>query len=94
MHRLDPVGTKKCYTCERVLPLTCFGNRQNSRDGKAHWCFDCARDYHAAYRRKNPELIRAIQKRTRKKNHEKYLEYQRYATQMRKKMLASPDGIL
>ena len=85
---------KRCHTCKKNLPLTSFGTRSSAKDGKAGWCFDCARDYHAEYRKKNPELIRAIQKRTRQKNHEKYLAYQRYATQMRKKMLASPDGIL
>lgn len=81
---------KTCNTCNETLPLESFGIRTTgSRDGRAGWCFDCARDYHRNYYRNNPKRIRAIQKRHREANREQYLAYQKYATESRKNHLAS-----
>lgn len=85
---------KRCYTCKETLPVGAFGKRSDSRDGRAHWCLECARAYHAEYRRKNPERIRQIKKMSRERNKEQYLAYQKKAYRMRQQALASPDGIL
>lgn len=80
---------KTCSRCSTTKELTSFGRRKDSRDGKNHWCLDCVREYHRNYRNQNPDKIKEIQKRHRRKNRNEYLAYQRYAVESVKKYRAS-----
>lgn len=46
------MSTKFCRDCQRDLPLTEFTNNRRSKDGLAFYCKICARERHAASRRR------------------------------------------
>ena len=37
----DVLTEKKCLSCGNIVPISSFGDRQASKDGKAHYCLDC-----------------------------------------------------
>lgn len=46
---------KRCMSCNRMLPLACFGKRKRGRNGLNSQCRDCTRAYYAEWRTANRE---------------------------------------
>ena len=39
----DTVKTKKCYGCNKVLPIEKFTKNKNNKDGLSYYCRDCTK---------------------------------------------------
>lgn len=78
---------KKCTACKEVHPVAMFGRKASASDGLNHWCKPCKAvkkkaEYEAnkgpalarmaAYRKANPDKVKATQKACYKKNKEHY----------------------
>ena len=66
--------TKTCTKCGQEKPLSEFGKDGGHKDGFSYWCFQCWRKYHAEYRDKNREKIKARNKEYWAKYYEKNKE--------------------
>lgn len=69
---------KTCTICKKDKPLSEFGNRASSADGKTSLCKPCKRDYDNEYYRKNPDRRTYIRKNSdsrRDDNRKLMLEY-------------------
>ena len=64
----NKLAEKTCAACQKTLPVTAFGKKRSSKDGRASSCVLCARAYNAEWRRQNPDKIQAVAQRWRKKN--------------------------
>ena len=68
--------TKVCSRCLRVLPLSEFGRRSRSKDGKNSWCKACNREHHRAFYRRlcveGGERLEQLRRYQRQKQRERY----------------------
>jgi len=39
----DVLTEKKCLSCGNIVPISGFGDRKASKDGKAHYCLNCSK---------------------------------------------------
>lgn len=69
--------SKPCFGCSKTLPLTAFGKKSASPDGRSPRCIPCNRAYMAEYRAANPEKIKSSNERWRRKNPLYAAEWQR-----------------
>jgi 3-methyladenine DNA glycosylase AlkC len=72
--------SKTCFTCKQIKALSEFRNLRRSKDGKATYCRDCAREKLNAYRKANPDIVKAAKKRWYNRHAE---ERKTYARQFR-----------
>jgi len=69
---VEDLNSKGCLACLKVFPVTSFylkGKDTKRRDSR---CKTCRSSEVRAYRAKNPEIVKAIQDRTRAKHAEKH----------------------
>lgn len=60
-------GHKRCRTCRRVLPISCFGRRRKGLDGLQISCKDCRRRRAERKRLRLPEKVRIENEKRRTK---------------------------
>jgi len=58
-----PVDRKHCPRCRRVRRVEFFCRDEGRRDKRAPWCRDCTRGANEEQRARNPERVKAVQKR-------------------------------
>jgi 5-methylcytosine-specific restriction endonuclease McrA len=51
-------STKVCRRCAETKPLEDFNKRTSAKDGRASWCRECQRTYHAAWKIANPDKVK------------------------------------
>lgn len=56
------IGSKKCYGCKEEKVLELFGRHNNTKDGRQHYCLECAKECRKANREKNIEYQRKRRK--------------------------------
>lgn len=72
-----PKGSKHCYKCNRILPLTSFGKNSASKDGHMSECKECRLRAKRQYYHKHPQRARNEKKRYRQNNLEQVREKNR-----------------
>jgi hypothetical protein len=65
---------KKCCACHALLPLDSFYLKAKDSERRDSRCRACRAAEMRRYRAENPEIVKAIERRTRKKHREKYRE--------------------
>lgn len=43
------MGLKRCPKCRRIKKLDCFAKNSTTKDGKAHYCRECNKEYYHEY---------------------------------------------
>ncbi len=66
---------KKCFKCELDLPFEMFNKDKSKNDGFAYQCKSCLKKYKAEYWIKNKGVLDVKEKEHRKKNRERYTNY-------------------
>lgn len=78
-------NTKSCSECGIDKDVSLFYKRKTSKDGCRSACKECDNNRTKKYRKSNPDVIRAIKKKSSSKNREKtnryYRENPRYSRQ-------------
>lgn len=64
-HESLPYGHRRCSKCKNIKPLEAFVTDPKCRGGYTFQCKDCARDYFAEWRVKNPDKTKAARQRQR-----------------------------
>ena len=59
---------KKCYVCERELPIEMFHKKSSSKDGYCNICKECKSDRDKEYRDKNKDILKEKSKQKRLEN--------------------------
>lgn len=49
--------TKICSKCKEEKSITEFHKNKNHKDGLAHWCKECCKEYHKKYYQENREKL-------------------------------------
>jgi hypothetical protein len=78
---------KRCSVCKRVKPLSDFGVRSVSPDGRHPWCRSCARDYRRRWTESNREVYRASQRAYRRRNRKRLRRYNREYQRRRRALM-------
>ena len=45
--------TKKCYSCQKILPISDFTKNKNTKDNLSYYCRDCSKKKYSLYRYKH-----------------------------------------
>lgn len=64
------MNTKICRICHKELPLSDFYNSAKTKDGKQTYCKVCSYEQNKEYRKKHPDVIKAINRRSWAKHRE------------------------
>lgn len=80
--------TKRCSGCKETKPVSEFNKDRNRKDGLAHSCRECRREYRRRYREANIERLHEYERRYRDNNKEKDAEKQRRYREANKEKLA------
>ena len=80
-------GTKVCGACKRRAPLTAFGRRAASADGRDPLCRDCRRGYFRQWRATNRAYLRRRARAYYRENREDFREYNREYQRRRRALM-------
>ena len=79
---------KQCRECEKILPISHFGNSARGKGGKSPRCKSCVNQTQATFRRNHPLAIKTPEQQRRHKQTYKENHPDRYKAQKKKENAA------